>query len=257
MELEKYLEEMKVGYLIGRGGINPQNPTCVMIHGAGGMARIWINQLNNMQSGVNLVALDLPGHGNTAGDGFSSIKEYASWLGEVLRKAFDEQVFLMGHSMGGAIVIEAAFTYPDILKGIILVGTGTRLKVAPAFLEGLQNNFYTTVENIVRYAYAKKSSKELLEEGVKIMKAAGQEVLINDFTACDEFDCQDEISLLDIPTLIVCGKEDRLTPPKLSENLHKDIRDSRLVLIEGAGHMVMVEKFEEFNRAVYDFLISS
>ena len=120
MSIHEKLKELQVGYLTGDMGFLDGRANLVMVHGAGGNAMIWQNQIRFLDKDLNVLALDLPGHGKSKGEGYNSIQEYAQWLGDILRNIFDEPIFLMGHSMGGAIVQEAAFTYPDILKGIIL-----------------------------------------------------------------------------------------------------------------------------------------
>jgi pimeloyl-ACP methyl ester carboxylesterase len=82
------------------------------------------------------------------------------------------------------------------------------------------------------------------------------EVIYNDFYACDHFDLMGSIERLEVPTLILCGRDDRLTPPAYSEYLHRRIRGSSFVLVEDAGHMVMLEKPHAVNRALEDFALS-
>jgi pimeloyl-ACP methyl ester carboxylesterase len=80
------------------------------------------------------------------------------------------------------------------------------------------------------------------------------EVIYKDFNACDRFNIMESINSLKIPALIVCGTGDSLTPLKYSHYLNKAIRDSRLVLIQDAGHMAMLEKPEQVNRAIREFV---
>ncbi|MFH1350354.1 MAG: alpha/beta hydrolase [Pseudomonadota bacterium] len=254
MPVHEKLKELKTGYLTGRNGFIDGRPNLVMIHGAGGNAIIWKNQIHALDRDVNVLALDLPGHGNTEESGYSSIQEYTRWLVETIKALFDDPVFLMGHSMGGAIVQEAAFTYPDVFKGIILVGTGPRLRVAPIFMDGILNNFEQTIDTFIRYAYSLKTDKAIIEEGGKLMKSAGSETVHSDFLACDEFDSRQEVPHIDLPCLVLCGSQDKLTPPKLSLTLQENIKGSVLKTIPNVGHMVMIESYEEFNQAVTAFI---
>jgi pimeloyl-ACP methyl ester carboxylesterase len=258
------LKEMGIGFRPDPVEMSPDRPTLVMLHGAGGSSQIWQNQIRRSKapSGrlsrfVNTLALDLPGHGESGGQAMSDIDAYAGWLKAVLGAVFDEPPVVMGHSMGGAIVQAAALRSPDLMKGIILVGTGPRLLVAPVFLEGLRKNFPAIVDNIMGLAYAPGADPRLIREGAKLMKAAGAEVAYGDFYACNRFDLRDRVAAINLPCLILCGGEDKLTPPSLSRNLHQGIRGSRMEIIPDAGHMVMIEKFQDVNEHVLDFVLNT
>jgi len=161
----------------------------------------------------------------------------------------------MGHSMGGAIVQRAALLEPDLIRGIILVGTGPQLQVAPMFLEGLQNNFEETVDTVIGFAYAPDADSLLIKEGAKLMKEAGSSQVYGDFSACNRFDVRNEVGAIKLPCLILCGDEDKLTPPSLSKKLNESIEGSRLEIVPAAGHMVMIENHKVFNDCVLDFIL--
>lgn len=256
MKFHETLKALEVGYLAGDEGLGEGRPTLVMIHGAGGRAQIWQNQIRLLDETIDVLALDLPGHGNTEGGSQSHISGYAQWLADNLKGIFDHPIFLMGHSMGGAIVQEVAITSPHMLEGIILVGTGARLKVAPMFLEGLENNFEEILETLIHYAYSSRTDKSIIEEGLRMMKAAGAEVVTNDFLACDRFDRRQALSQIHLPCLVLCGSEDKLTPPKLSKDLKEGIEGSVLKVLPHAGHTVMIERYQEMNGAVQDFVLA-
>jgi pimeloyl-ACP methyl ester carboxylesterase len=165
-----------------------------------------------------------------------------------------QRLFLVGHSMGGAIVQTLAVTHPEILKGIVLVGTGARLKVLPSVLEGIREDFEETVPKIVRFAFSRKASPELIESGVEYLLECPGRVLYGDFLACDRFDFMKEVEKIDLPALVVCGAEDEMTPVKYSEFLHQHIRASRLDILADAGHMVMMESPDAFNLKIREFI---
>jgi pimeloyl-ACP methyl ester carboxylesterase len=248
------LRDLEVGYQVGEGGMETEGPVVVMIHGAGGRAQFWQNQIRFLDGSVKALALDLPGHGASPGEGEQRIEDYATWVAGVLERAFDGPVFLMGHSMGGAIAQEMAVSHPELLGGILLVATGARLSVAPAFLDGLRDRFEETVDTIIRYSYAPEASEAMVKLGAKFMKEAGSQVVYGDFLACDRFDRGQDLKEIDLPCLILCGEEDKLTPPALSEEIHGKISGSTLKRIPSAGHMVMLEKYQDVNQQVQDFL---
>ena len=249
------LQRMGIGFKAGSENFKEDRPTLVMIHGAGGHSQVWQTQTHLLKGSLNTLALDLPGYGESVGEAISGLDGYAEWLIECLKAIFSEPPFLMGHSMGGAIVQKAALLEPDLIKGIILVGTGPRLQVAPMFLEGLQNNFEETVDTLIGFAYASGADRLLIKEGAKLMKEAGSSVVYGDFSACNRFDVRNEVGAIKLPCLILCGDEDKLTPPALSKKLNDAIEGSRLEIVPSAGHMVMIENHKAFNDYVLDFIL--
>ena len=105
----------------------------LFIHGAGGLSEEWICQTDYFN---NSVAISLPGH--YQGEPCSSIEGYVDWLRGYIRHQQYQDVILAGHSMGGAIALLYELRYPGQTKGLILIGTGARLRVLPAFLAQLE-----------------------------------------------------------------------------------------------------------------------
>jgi len=233
-----------------------QERCLLFLHGAGGTHRLWAHQLQNLK-GVRTCALDLPGHGRSSGQGRTSIGDYRDLVLAFLDALGLERVILVGHSMGGAIAQSFALTHPHRLEGLVLVGTGARLRVLPAILDGLRQDVAGTVKLIVSYAYAPGAPPDLVEQGRTDFLANSPDVLHGDFVACDRFDVMGRLGEIALPTLVICGSEDRLTPPKYAAYLRDHIPNAQLVLVEGAGHMVMVERPEEVTRAIRGFLDTS
>jgi pimeloyl-ACP methyl ester carboxylesterase len=250
----KTLKNFRFGYQGGKSPFKENRPTLIMIHGAGGKSAIWSCQLKLSDNKINTYAIDLPGHGQSGKTRIKSINNYSDWLIKVLEVWFQGPVYLMGNSMGGAIAQEVAIQNNRLLKGLILVGTGASLKVAPQFLDGLLDNFENTVDKIMGYAYSQNTNKNLITEGSKVMKEPGPSIVHGDFSACNSFDSRDDLDKISTPCLIICGEDDKLTPPDKSKSLHKKIRNSTLKIIPQAGHMVMIEKYKEVNGLVLEFI---
>lgn len=225
----------------------------VYIHGAGGNHLYWPHQLRRMR-GADVYALDLPGHGRSQGKGRSSIAAYRDFVLAFLGALGLSRATLVGHSMGGAIVLDFALHYPASLEGIILAGSGARLRVAPAILESILQDFEVAVRLICDYAYAPAAPAQLVRLGRRQMLRTDPRVLYGDFVACDAFDVMDRLGEIHCPTLIICGTEDRLAPPKYSTFLREHIAGAQLLLVEGAGHMVMLEQPEVVSRGIAQFM---
>jgi len=205
-------------------------------------------------AGITIYAPDLPGHGHSNGTGRAKIADYADWLLAFLDALSVEQATLAGHSMGGAIALDLALRHPDRVAGLILIATGARLRVLPAILEGLLQDFEATLDLIVRSAFGPEAPESVVRLSRQRMAATSPAVLHDDFRACDAFDVRDRLGQIQVPTLVICGTADQLTPAKYAAYLQEHIPGASLVLIEGAGHMVMLEKPDVVAEAVAHFL---
>jgi pimeloyl-ACP methyl ester carboxylesterase len=225
----------------------------VFLHGAGGNCSSWYFQ-RPLQAVSEVIMLDLPGHGKSGGNGSKSIEGYVDSVRELLLKTGDSPCYLAGHSMGGLIAMHLALTSPELIKGLILVGSGARLRVFPHILEGVLKDKEETVKSIMEFCFSKKTDSTLIKACLTETVKTSQEVIYSDFYACDHGDIMERVKEIGAPTLIICGNDDFMTPPKYSEYLNREIRQSELVLVLDAGHMVMLEKPEETNRAIEAFL---
>jgi len=229
----------------------------IFIHGAGGNARSWFFQKEYLKSLMEVILIDLPGHGEDAeGTGCNTLAGYINYLREAIRELSIDKCYMIGHSMGGAITMSFALSFPELLKGIALITTGAKLKVFPEILTGLQKDKENAVRSIMDYAFSKKTPAALKENGFKDMMKCKAEVIYGDFSACEGFDLMDSVNRIKMPALIICGNDDILTPPRYSEYLHKQIEGSRLLNVENAGHMVTLEKPKEVNKAINEWITS-
>mgnify|MGYP001812766406 FL=1 len=242
-------------HYVHRRPVPTAGPPIVFVHGAGGMHQHWLYQVRDLPHSPTY-ALDLPGHGRSEGQGRDTIAAYGDWLVAFLDAAGEEQAVLVGHSMGGAIVLDVALRHAGRVAGLGLVATGARLRVAPAILDGIHQDPEAAVRLICDFAFGPETSPEMVRMGRRQMGAISPEVLHGDFTACNAFTVMDRLGEIAVPALILCGSQDRLTPSKYSVYLRDQIARSVLHLVEGAGHMVMVERPESVVKALHSFLDS-
>lgn len=247
------IEGRKLHYRVHRGAPQLHAPPLVLVHGAGGNLMHWPGELRRLP-GHTVYGLDLPGHGHSEGEGHSEIGEYA----EVVR-AFAETLALPdfvlgGHSMGGAIALEFALRYPGRLRGLLLVGTGARLRVAPQILTGILDDPDATAALLAEWTHADVTDANLLRQYARRLKETPAGVVHGDFVACDAFDRRSDVEGIDLPSLIICGAVDRMTPVKYSEFLRDSTPRSQLAVIPDAGHMVMLEQPAAVAAAVREFL---
>jgi pimeloyl-ACP methyl ester carboxylesterase len=244
---------LKISYWSPKRVLKGDEPV-LFIHGAGGSQFVWSFQKRFFEERFHPVIIELPGHGQAAGNGEEEIGRYADHVYRFIEAMGLGRSFLVGHSMGGAIAQVLAVNHPEILKAVVLVATGARLRVVRMILEGIRNVFEPTVRNIVRFAYSTNAPADLIEQGIVGLMACRPDVLYRDFLACDRFDFLDQVKNITVPSLVICGAEDQMTPLKFSTYLHDQIRNSRLEVIPSAGHMVMMESPDAFSQTVGTFL---
>jgi pimeloyl-ACP methyl ester carboxylesterase len=143
------------------------------------------------------------------------------------------------------------------VERLVLVGTGARLRVLPSLLEGLLQDFGSTVEMMLGWAYCSGCPPELVQLGRKEWLENEPSVVHGDFAACDNFDVMGRLGEINCPTLVLCGEDDRLTPPKYAQYLQDSIPGASLTILPHAGHMVMLERPELVNQAIEEFLAAT
>jgi pimeloyl-ACP methyl ester carboxylesterase len=242
--------------VLGREKRVPGRLDCVFVHGAGGDWSYWHQQRNYFSSAYNLFFMELPGHGGARGETTQDIQGCARWIKAALAELKVVKPVVIGHSMGGAITMELALRNPDLPRALVLVSTGARLRVLPDILGSITKDFRQAVAMICKLSFAPDVPHEMLKTAVQEMLKNDPKVLFGDFTACQRFDFMEEVQAIMVPTLVVCGDQDLLTPIKYSHYLADKIDGSSLVIIEGAGHLPMMERPQEFNKAVEAFLNS-
>jgi len=241
-------------YYQHRGGKGDQPPV-ILIHGAGGSHLHWPAQVRRL-GGYRVYALDLPGHGKSAGRGRQSIEAYAHEIGNWMQSVELSKAVFVGHSMGGAIALKLAIRNPGCVLGLGLVGTGARLKVDPVILEdtAMSVTFNAAVESIAQRAFSPDTDPELVNLAAERMSEIRPSVLHGDFVASDGFDEMDSLNEVGVPTCVICGQDDQLTPPRYSQYLADHIAKAELHILPQAGHMVMLEKPDQVAEILEDFL---
>lgn len=241
-------------FCFSHGVENVSRPPLVFIHGAGGTHLHWPPQVRRM-NGQRIFALDLPGHGKSGGVGFQSIADYASAVVDFLDAARLNAAVFVGHSMGSAIALTLALDFPKRVLGLGLVGSGARLRVHPQILEQTASEaaFPLAIKLINDAEFGPSADPKLKELAARQMAEIRPSVMHGDFLACNEFDVMQRLGEINVPTLILCGAEDVLTPLKYSEFLRDHIPAARLLAFPGAGHMVMIEQPLEVAQALSDF----
>lgn len=242
-------------YYLAHEAENIARPPVILIHGAGGSHLYWPPQVRRLHS-QRIYAVDLPGHGKSEGVGHQLVSDYAQNILDFMHAVQLRAAVMIGHSMGSGVALHLAIHHPQKVLGLGLVGGGAKLHVAPGILQSAADPalFADTVQRVVGNSFAPQTSARLKELAEKRMLETRPAVLYGDFLACDAFDVTDQLSGLSLPTLIVCGAQDKMTPAKHSQNLVDNIGQARLEILPDAGHMAMLEQPDTVARLLLSFL---
>ncbi|MCA9916424.1 MAG: alpha/beta hydrolase [Anaerolineales bacterium] len=227
----------------------------LLIHGAGSSHLTWPGALRRLPD-TAVYALDLAGHGRSQPPGRQTVAAYAQDVLNFIDALSLENLFVLGHSMGGAIAQQVGLAAPSAIAGLILLGTGAKLRVSPQILAALEGDFATAVDLLNQYYWGSQPAAALMTANRKSMLACAQTVMLGDFSACNQFDLRDLLPQINLPTLVVSSQHDQMTPPKFGEFLAAQLPQAEFALLAQVGHMMMLEAPEAVAQLVHAFLAS-
>ena len=232
--------------------VDRQKPSILFVHGAGMDHSVWALQARYFaHHGVNALAIDLPGHGRSEGPPKTSIEAMADWLAAVIAGLALAPATLVGHSMGALICLHVAAVHGDKVEGLALLGVSSAMPVHPALLEAAAANRPLAHDLVASWGHGpvghvggnRLPGGWMMGHALKLLAKAPQDVLHKDLAACHAYDNgPDAAEAVGCPTLVIAGAEDRMTPMRRGAELADAIADARLVTLEGAGHLMLVEK---------------
>jgi pimeloyl-ACP methyl ester carboxylesterase len=248
----------------GTGGrpFDPAGPVMVFIHGAGLDHTCWQLQSRWFAwHGWSVLAIDLPGHGRSAGPARDSIADMVGFVEALLDTAGVGRAALAGHSMGAIIALEAAAKRPDMVSHLAMLGIASSMPVHPNLLLNARENpavAYDTMTGWCHSPPAKLGGNTApglwLTGGSRALFGHSPEgVLAVDLAACNAWTGGTEAAAkVQCPALILSGASDVMTPARKAAELAKLITRSKSVTLDGCGHMMMTEQPD----AVLDALIA-
>ncbi len=242
-------------------------PAVLLLHGLGATGASWTLQLSALtEAGFRPLAPDLPGFGASPYDGRGwSVRRVAAQMAALLEERATGPAHIVGISMGGVIAQRFAFDFPALTRRLVLVNTFAVLR--PARLRGwlyfLQR--FLVVNTLGLEAQAKVVARRIFPDP---QQESLRQILVDSIASADPrayrramlalglFDSRPWLGRIQAPTLVVTGERDSTVDPVRQRLLAEGIPGARQVIIPGAGHAVSVDRAEEFNRVLVDFLES-
>jgi len=240
----------------------------LLIEGLGYATWMWFNQVPELSRHFRVIVFDNRGVGESdKPDVPYSISMMAGDTAELLKALGISEAFVLGTSMGGMIAQQLAYDYPWMVKGLVLCCTtfgGPNSIPAPAEtvkamteIEGLSPE--EALRQSMSVAFAPGYPENHKEEfdrviGWRLENPTPLYAWQHQFNAVMGFNSEDWVEQIQAPTLLLTGDSDRVIPPQNSRMLHEKLPHSRLVNVEGGGHLFFMEQPERVNREIVDFL---
>lgn len=242
---------------------DPKLPAVVLVHGAAFDHSVWQWQSRYLANhGHAVLAVDLPAHGRSPGGIRTSIDAIAGWVAAFIESAALERAALVGHSMGSLVALATAIGHPQRVTKLVLVGTSAPMPVGDAFLAAARDDSPAALDMETVWGHARGALYATSPvPGTSLMGATRQlngrsrpGVLAADLAACHAYAPSNEaLAAVRIPTLVVAGKRDQMTPMKAGRSVADRIPGSRFLTLD-AGHSMMAEAPRALAFALRDFL---
>lgn len=244
---------------------NPALPTVVMVHGAQHDHSVWILQSRWLaHHGFSVLALDLPGHGRSAGPALTDIPAMADWVLRATQALGASRATLIGHSMGSLIALEAAGKAPQQVQGIGLIGTAVPMKVSEVLLNAARDDEERAFDMINRWSHARWIHRpgtpgpgfSVHVQNLRLMQRQPHGVLLNDFSACNAYaGGLERARSLSCPVLFVLGARDAMTPPRAARTLIEAVSQATVIEVPQCGHALMTEAPDATRQAIAAWLL--
>jgi 3-oxoadipate enol-lactonase len=240
-------------------------PGVLLLHGLGSNGDAWTLQFEPLiQAGCRPLAPDAPGFGGSRYDGQGwNFKRIAAALAALLKERGAAPAHIVGLSMGGVIAQQFALDYPDLVRKLVLVSTFAILRPAHwsgylYFLQrlimvntlGLPTQAKFVAQRVFPHPEQESLRQILIEQVTRADPRAYRAAMLN----LGLFNVVGRLREIKAPTLVVTGENDTTVEPVRQKILVEGIAGARQVVIPGAGHAVSVDKPEEFNRVLLEFL---
>jgi len=265
---------MQSGYVRTRDGVSiyyevdGSGDPLVLIEGLGYANWMWVKQ-KPLSKYVKLIIYDNRGVGySSKPDRPYTMDNFADDLEDLLNYLSIDKAFLWGVSMGGMIAMYFTYKNPDRVRGLILGETNFGIKSVPPSKEALEILMQPPKSGLdkremlierMRVAFSREYFNKHKDEieylvNLRIRFEEDPKAYNNQLAAVLSFDFKDKLPSIRVPTLIVTGDEDYVVNPQNSYIMNQSIPNSKLIILRGAGHLAIIERAEDYNRVVLNFI---
>ena len=249
--------------------IEGEGPPLLFIHGWGVNLRIWRQQSKHFAQSYRVIAIDLPGHGETTWQKIS-LKEMAEDVAAILKELKITQVRIVASSLGGLVALKLFDLEPSRIKCLVFVGSqpkfarsadypyGLEVEKIHKLASQLETDYQLMVNVFFRSLFTKQERETRRFKWIQTFRKADT---IPDKIASLEFlqmlekeDLREVLARVNLPVQFINGREDHICPPQLFEALAEKMSTARFDWFEECGHFPFLSKPHEFNLVLEKFL---
>lgn len=254
------------GRSVGFDDVGSGDPI-VFVHGFPHRRTMWASQIGALVDQARCITVDLRGFGESAPDGAMSMDSYADDVIALLDERKVDRAVICGLSMGGYVAFALWRRHPERVRGLVLIDTKAGADTTEAadkrraMIEQAKQRGSAAIADAMITGMVGKSTRakcpEVVDAVHRMLESAPVPGIVGALEAMiSRPDSTPTLATIDVPTLIIVGSEDTLTPPKESHAMHQAIPGSRLEVIEGAGHVSNLERPAAVNHVLSEFLAS-
>ena len=242
----------------------PPQPTVVFVHGAANDHSVWSLQSRYFaHHGFNVLAVDLPGHGRSAGEPLRSVEAIADWLAALLDAAAIPRAAFVGHSMGALATLECAARHPGRVTRIALAGIAVPMEVSDDLLDAARRGDHLAYDLVNGWSYGPRRSLGgnavpgmwMTGNSMRLLERNRPGTLATDLAACRAYaNGEAAAAAVRCPALVITGRRDLMAPPRNAKTVLTSLADARSVELPDAGHALMAEEPDAVLDALRGFL---
>ena len=246
------VNNQKTFYSVGNGTIAKDQPNVIFLHGAGMDHTVWVLPARYFaRHNYNVFSLDFPGHGLSEGAPLPTIDALSDWLAEFMKALDIDQTAVVGHSMGSLVSINFAARYPDKTRAVALLGTSTPMPVTPLLLDSAKENNHDAIDMTNTWSHSsfgqlggsENPGMCMMVSGQRLLERSKQDVFFTGLNACNDFKNGDELAKkIKAETLVIIGKEDKMTAAIGAQKVAAAITNARVCLLSPCGHSMLSEQ---------------
>lgn len=244
--------------------LNPSSSNVVIfIHGLGASLEMWEYQFDAFTAaGYRVIAPDMPGFGDSPeSQDQLTIENMADSVSKLMDTLNLSKAHIIGLSMGGAIAQKFALKYPEKLEKLVLTNTAARFANKLVGIQYLAMRYLllkivsreTSAKSVAKLVFPQKDHGEFRAEFISQIMKATDKAYLDGTKACIKHDLRSEMGKITAETMVILGKKDKITPPRILKQLANLIPHSQILELNG-GHVTPVDCSEQFNREVLAFL---